>query len=93
MFDSISYKGGNLSHHVTFNSVAGTLVKSSEKSKFMRFHMNSDLAKMVFHRDKPHKYKAPDYPYEKSYIVVLQVMLCGDGEFLIEYIDEEKEED
>lgn len=86
MFDNISYKGGEVNHSVTFNSVAGTLVKSTPKSKIIRFHSTSKMAKMFFDEEKPYR-KQDDYPYTVTYVDVLQVMLCGDGEFLVEYLD------
>lgn len=39
--------------NLTFNSVSGLLVKSHNHSKFMRFHSNSDRAKLVFCINKP----------------------------------------
>lgn len=82
MFDTISQ--GGVSDSVTFNSVAGTLVKSCTNSKFIRFHMTSELAKAYFDTISPNN--GLDYAHNKS-ISILQVMLCGDKEFLIEYLE------
>jgi hypothetical protein len=63
----------------TFNSVAGTLIKSHKDSKFTRFHLNSSLATRFFDADNPR--------IGEVNIVVLQVMLCAKEQFLAEYID------
>ena len=86
MFDTIHLKGGNQSVH--FNSVAGTLVKSTEKSKIKRFHMNSKLAETFFDVDQPYREVPGKWGKEKLPIIVLQVMLCGNGEFLVEFLDD-----
>lgn len=68
---------------VTFNSVAGTLVKSCKESKIVRFHQDSPLAKEFFDLSNPHHVRGnKDIP-----VTVLQVMLCGDKQFLVEYLE------
>lgn len=74
MFNKTSY-----SPEITFNSVSGTLVKSTKDSNFIRFDMKSEMAKVVFEPCKP---RLSEYGKE---IEVLQVMLCGSGQFLVEY--------
>ena len=86
MFDTTSITTGSVSHSVTFNSVAGTLVKSTPDSKFIRFHMESSLADTFFDKDEPCR-KEASYPYTKTKVSVLQVMLCGNDQFLVEYLD------
>lgn len=90
MFDTISYKGGAVNHSVNFNSVAGTLVKSTPKSKILRFHMTSKLAESFFDKEQP-CWKEKEYPYTVHKVDVLQVMLCGDSELLVEFIEIEEE--
>lgn len=75
-----------LNNEITFNSVAGTLIKSCSESKFTRFHMNSDLAAMFFDRSQPHRNKN-GYGGIGVEVEVLQVMLCGGDNFLVEYVD------
>jgi len=88
MFDSVMKVGGN---NINFNAVSGTLIKSAEKSKIIRFHQNSNLANWFFDSEQPRrvgdKYDANKY---NKNIVVLQVMLCSDDNFLVEYLDVEK---
>lgn len=86
MFDSISVNNARTS--VNFNSVSGTLVKSSEMSKFVRFHKNSNLAKLFFDVEKPRRSQSS---YNAEEVIVLQVMLCADNEFLVEYLDKGNE--
>lgn len=69
--------------HLNFNSVSGTLIKSHADSIITRFHMNSPMAEKVFHEKNP---KCNDKD-----IIVLQVMLCGDKEFLVEFMYKTKE--
>ena len=87
MFDNVQVNSNSQS--VTFNSVAGTLIKSTENSKFVRFDMESNLAVWMFDTDCPHRKKQPEYPYKKTEVIILQVMLCGDNQFLVEYLDKE----
>jgi len=67
-----------------FNSISGTLVKSTEKSKFVRCHVTSNLAKYIFDTDMP---RLDEEVYKAKEITVLQVMLCSGDYFLIEYTD------
>lgn len=57
----------------------GMLQKSCAESKFKRFHLRSDMAKMVFD-------DTPNLGYRHK-ISVLQIMVFGDQEAIIEYID------
>ena len=65
------------------NAVSGTLVKTFRKSFFKRFHMNSTMAKYIFDTHKPR------LSYDDGEIIVLQTMLCGEGEFLAEIMYKE----
>jgi len=88
MFDVVNKQGG-ISSKIEINSTSGIIAKSSPGSKFVRFHMESKSADMFFALDRPHKTKDEEYPYKKEYVIVLQVMLCGENEFLVEYIDDD----
>lgn len=65
------------------NAVSGTLVKTFRKSFFKRFHMKSDIANFIFNTHKPR------LSYDGKEIIVLQTMLCGEGEFLAEIMYKE----
>ena len=65
------------------NAVSGTLQKTLRKSFFKRFHMNSPLAEEIFGKQK----------MNSKDIIVLQIMLCGEKEFLMEAIYKEDYED
>ena len=82
MYDEI--RQGGKSNSVTINSVGGTVVKSCSDSKFIRFHMESQLAGAFFDGSTPNN-GAKGYAYRK--VSVLQVMLCGNEQFLVEYLD------
>lgn len=69
------------------NAVSGTLRKTLRKSFFKRFHIKSTMADYVFDNKKP---RLKDGGNE---IVVLQIMLCGDNEFLTELIYKEDYEE
>jgi hypothetical protein len=88
MFDVVNKQGG-ISSKIEINSTSGIIAKSSPESKFVRFHMGSVSADMFFALDRPHKAKEKEYPYKKEHVIVLQVMLCGENEFLVEYIDDD----
>ncbi len=53
--------------------------KTLRKSFFKRFHLNSDMATTVFSTK-------PSLTTDGKEIVVLQVMICGDEQFLMEAI-------
>lgn len=71
MFNVTSY-----SQDVSFNSVSGTLVKSCAESKFVRFHQKSDMAEKAF-GESPMIYRKK--------VEIIQIMLCGGDQFLVEY--------
>lgn len=84
MFDQTTILSkSNTTNIRNYNSVGGTLVKSTQGSKIIRFHMSSDYAKTFFSIDKPYYRKN----YDDIYIEVLQVMLCGGDNYLVEYIE------
>lgn len=69
---------------VNINAVSGTLIKSYRDSFFIRLHIRSNLADDIFSKD-------PQYLHHKDNgwkvlepIVILQTMLCGDGELIVE---------
>ena len=75
----------NSTHSVVMNPpCVGTLQKSHPKSKFERFHVASELARTVF-SDFPRLIKDRT-DREKNEIVVLQLMVFGDNEILMEYV-------
>lgn len=81
MFDVTNIRGGNTS--VTFNSVAGTIIKSCPESKFVRFQGKSQMNATYFDEANPHRTDG----YRKISIAVLQVMLCADNWMLVEFMD------
>ena len=86
MFDQTTILAkSNTTNINNYNSVGGTLVKSTQGSKIIRFHMSSDYAKTFFDLNKPY-YNSKD-SYNRIYIEVLQVMLCGGDNYLVEYIE------
>lgn len=75
----------NSTHSVTMNPpCVGTLQKSHPKSKFELFHRGSQMAATVF-SDFPRlvKDRSDRARYE---IVLLQIMVFGDNEILMEYV-------
>lgn len=90
-----SFKIGDITNQVSFNApCTGIIQKSHPRSNFVRFHVHSDMAKWVF-SDYPRLVKDvwnySDVGYNKIYankIVVLQIMVFGDNELLIEYVHE-----
>ena len=71
------------------NAVSGTLTKTFKDSYFVRFKKGSQMEREYFNDN--HCYRWCNYR-EKTDIVVLQVMLCGDDCYLVEAIDKENYE-
>lgn len=79
---------------INFNAVSGTLIKSCEESKFARVKVGSNSASAFFNEDKPCRLVQGEYyTMDKVPVQVLQVMLCGEGELLVEYRDVVEEDD
>lgn len=71
MFDTTAY------NNLKINAVSGTLTRSHPKSKFVHFHIKSRFAEHIF----------STYPtMNKDAITVIQIMLCGEGVLLVEYV-------
>lgn len=81
--------GSNLSTTVSFNAVSGTLIKSCSESKITRFHMKSQYAKGFFNTEQPYV----DTQDTRKKVILLQVMLCGDSEFLVEFLEKKDEKE
>lgn len=77
--------------NVTFNSVAGTIVKSCDKSKIVRIHTNSNLAKTLFDVYNPHIETRRNI-IGRVNVSILQVMLCANDYLLVEFIELEEED-
>lgn len=99
MFDSHTsvINTGHTTHNVSYNSVSGTLVKSTPLSKIIRFHSKSKLAEQYFDSNGPYRITVEQrgtFPHEYKYdvqipVTILQIMLMANDELLIEYIDNE----
>lgn len=98
-----SYEANPVTNNsLNINAVSGTLTKTYKDSYFMRFSKDSVCEHFYFREEKPSRvidksdYRC-DSKYEKyghSYyklkeIVVLQIMLCSNDDFLVEAIDKE----
>lgn len=90
-----SFKIGDITNKVSFNSpCTGIIQKSHPRSNFVRFHYKSKMAEWVF-SDYPRlveqKWKWAERTCDKIYadkIIILQAMVFGDNEFLVEYVYE-----
>lgn len=99
MFDTTNIKTSNTTvTNIKMNpACVGTLQKTHIKSKFVRFEIGSEYCKRVFSEiphfktyRKPIKYgSVTDYIDEPKEIVVLQAMVFGDKQILMEYVDKE----
>lgn len=76
--------------NVTFNSVAGTIVKSCDKSKIVRIRANSVLAQTLFDEYDPYIKRASSI-FGRKGVSVLQVMLCANDYLLVEFIELEED--
>lgn len=78
-------KIGDITSKVTFNTpCTGLIQKSHPRSNFVRFHAKSQLANWVF-SSYP---RLVEETCNIKKIIVLQVMVFGDNEMLIEYVYE-----
>lgn len=71
------------------NAVSGTLTKTYKDSYFVRFQQGSRMERTYFTEKEPYREKKNswgDYIHA-AYIIVLQVMLCSDNNYLVEAID------
>lgn len=90
---------------LNINAVSGTLTKTYKDSYFTRFSKNSICEHFYFREKKPSRIidksdciNASEYNNYERYnfvyynlkeIVILQVMLCSNDDFLVEAIDKE----
>ena len=74
MFDKTYFE-----NHVNIKpACSGVLQKSCPESQFVRFHTKSRMAEFFFTTDTP--------SYNGRSVSVLQIMLYGDAECLIEFV-------
>lgn len=91
-------------NNLKINAVNGTLTKTYKDSYFTRFSKDSICEHFYFREKKPSRIIDSGYHYNSEYeeyndmyyklkeIVILQVMLCSDDDFLVEAIDKENYE-
>lgn len=85
-----SHYEANPKTNLNINAVSGTLTKTFKDSYFVRFEKGSRMEDCYF--DENYCYRDNENQTKKIEIIVLQVMLCGDGSYLVEAIDKEKYE-
>jgi len=84
MFNATSFNIGEITSKVSLNTPStGIIQKSHPRSKFVRFHARSQMSEYVFS-------ESPRLTKDSSYkIVVIQIMVFGNDELLVEYVYEE----
>lgn len=97
MFNNTIMKLGNNSQTVQFNApCTGILQKSNPKSIFVRFQKNSNLEGCVFpsngqppyiHEFRYDESGYGEYKSHKIEVIVLQVLIFGDNQYLCEVIE------
>lgn len=88
MFNTTNNSKVTTFNDITFNSTGGTLIKSCAESKFIKVSMNSDICEAIFDQKKPHRFVIVDnWRRDETSISVLQVMLCGGDNLMVEYVD------
>ena len=88
MFNSYNVRTGGMTTNTSINAVSGTLLKNHPKSFIKRFHLTSQYADNVL-SDKPFiKGKYSMGKHEEVPVVVLQVMLAGEGILVAEIVRE-----
>ena len=92
-------------NNLKINAVSGTLTKTFKDSYFIRFEKGSPMEHFYFREDKPSRItnkrgsycnykkedeeKYGDYFYTLREVIVLQVMLMSEDNYLVEAIDKE----
>jgi hypothetical protein len=96
-----TYSGGNSSANVKINACSGGIYKTYPESWFNRFHLKSALAETLFKKENifydasSNKYGKSIYDFDSLYreylkeIIVLQMIICGDMEVIVELINKE----
>lgn len=85
MLNNTTFEIGQITNKVSFNTpCTGLMQKSHPKSNFQQFPKDCKMAEWVF-SDYPRLQKDT---YNADKIVVLQIMVFGDEEMLIEYVYE-----
>jgi hypothetical protein len=88
MFNTNTINLGETSQIVQFNApCTGIMQRSHSKSSFIRFQKNSPMEKRIFPYDGTAPY-IPNSKNEHINIVILQMMVFGDEEFLVEFVRE-----
>lgn len=89
MFNSTKIQLGSNSQTVQFNTPSsGMLQRSHSKSFFIRFAKGSKMEDWVF-SEEPYCDKKEAYPYTKTFVTVLQIMVFGDIQYLCEVVKNE----
>lgn len=88
-------------HNTSINSCNGSIYKTYKESWFIQFHLNSELAYVLFNQDS--KYRIDNSTYKKySGLIILQMVICGEMQVIAEvmykedfdkYFDDLKEEE
>lgn len=84
MFNNTQISKNIVSTHV--NAVTGQIVKTYKKSWFKRFHLKSHMAEALLNENP--RLKLND-EWQYTDIVVVQMVVCGDMEVLVELITKE----
>lgn len=101
MFNSTSYRAGDVTNTLKINACSGGIYKTYKESWFTRFNLKSKIADTLFRpydnelqidREKTKEYSFGGGYYTevpKQPVVILQMIICGDMEVIAEVIKEE----
>ena len=84
MLNVTSFNIGEITSKVSLNTPSsGIIQRSHPRSKFVRFHSRSPLSEYAY-------YSRPRLSKDGPEIVVLQIMVFGNDELLVEYVCEQE---
>lgn len=86
-----NYNNNNSYNNLHINAVSGGIYKTYVETWFKRFHLQSDVAQILFSKNKAFYNPSTNEFYDKNHsgyekVIVLQMVMCGDMEVIAELI-------
>jgi hypothetical protein len=99
MFNTNTYRAGDVTNTLKINACSGGIYKTYKESWFKRFHLKSELANELFTNYAYQNVETGEYYSDRwgdndynrpqknrEQIIILQMIICGDMEVIAELI-------